>query len=293
MIPFVLGVTGHRQLPFDDGTRIEELIRQRLRWLKERMPTTRIVLVSAQAEGADRLVSRLALEAGFELWSVLPTDAGEYARDFATKSSLEEFQSLLAQSSRVLNASALCGRSPTTADRPQIYVDVGAEICRLSHALLAVWDGVESGLPGGTGQVVREFLTGESGARQTPGLPFPDCGVVFPVPVINGASVPTVFAHEFLYPRLSDSNQTLLHDGDSAFHARFIEGMRSMEAFNTRGASESDGLRSDYLLPPQASSRKDDQHPPFSPPSGPATGSFNGLHRESNFLAIAISAKAT
>ena len=24
---------------------------------------------------------------------------------------------------------------------------------------------------------------------------------------------------------------------------------------------------------------------PFSPPSGPATGSFNGLHRESNFLA--------
>jgi hypothetical protein len=26
--------------------------------------------------------------------------------------------------------------------------------------------------------------------------------------------------------------------------------------------------------------------PPFSPASGPATGSFNGLHRESNFLAI-------
>ena len=26
--------------------------------------------------------------------------------------------------------------------------------------------------------------------------------------------------------------------------------------------------------------------PPFPPPSGPATGSFNGLHRESNFLAI-------
>jgi hypothetical protein len=27
---------------------------------------------------------------------------------------------------------------------------------------------------------------------------------------------------------------------------------------------------------------------PFSPPSGPATGSFNGLHRESNFLAISL-----
>ena len=27
---------------------------------------------------------------------------------------------------------------------------------------------------------------------------------------------------------------------------------------------------------------------PFSPPTGPATGSFNGLHRESNFLAIMI-----
>ena len=28
---------------------------------------------------------------------------------------------------------------------------------------------------------------------------------------------------------------------------------------------------------------------PFSPPSGPATGSFNGLHRECNFLAIILS----
>ena len=27
---------------------------------------------------------------------------------------------------------------------------------------------------------------------------------------------------------------------------------------------------------------------PFSPPSGPVTGSFNGLHRESNFLAIVV-----
>jgi hypothetical protein len=26
--------------------------------------------------------------------------------------------------------------------------------------------------------------------------------------------------------------------------------------------------------------------PPVPPPSGPATGSFNGLHRESNFLAV-------
>ena len=31
---------------------------------------------------------------------------------------------------------------------------------------------------------------------------------------------------------------------------------------------------------------------PFSPPSGPATGSFNGLHRESNFLAIKQIAEA-
>jgi hypothetical protein len=29
-----------------------------------------------------------------------------------------------------------------------------------------------------------------------------------------------------------------------------------------------------------------DRKIPFSPTSGPATGSFNGLHRESNFLAI-------
>ena len=154
MISFVLGVTGHRSLPVSDLVKITDDVRKQLVRLQGLMPDTRIVVASALAEGADRLVADVALKAGFEVWAVLPTEAAEYEKDFVTDGSRNEFRRLLENSTRVLNASTLSGCDSGSADRPRIYVNVGNEICRLSHALLAVWDGYDSGKPGGTAQVL-------------------------------------------------------------------------------------------------------------------------------------------
>ena len=62
MIPFILGVTGHRYLPVKSLATIEHGVRERLRELQRKLPDTRIIVASALAEGADRLVAQVALE---------------------------------------------------------------------------------------------------------------------------------------------------------------------------------------------------------------------------------------
>jgi len=49
------------------------------------------------------------------------------------------------------------------------------------------------------------------------------------------------------------------------------------------------GLLTD--TPAKVSGLLNNVEPPFPPPSGPATGSSNGLHRESNFLAVTTLAR--
>lgn len=263
MIPFILGVTGHRNLPADDLPRIEGAVREQLLKLRYALPDTRIIVASAQAEGADRLVTRvaLALNEGFEVWSILPTDANEYEKDFTSEQSRAEFRDLLKKSVRILNASALAGHDVELSKRPQIYVCGGNEICRLSHALLAVWDGKSSDRPGGTADVVTAFLSGRFEDAAAKGLTFPDCGFVYQVPIeIEGVTSAEKKHESPLPPRLEDGGKPILRGGEGKLLSRLAEGMRSLNRFNRccreAGQIHGDG-DSTYLLPGGFAWRKD------------------------------------
>ena len=252
MIPFVLGVTGHRHLPASDLVRVEDDVRKQLVKLKRLMPDTPIVVASALAEGADRLVAKVAMNEGLEVWTVLPTEADEYEKDFVSEESGTEFQRLLKASSRVINASALSGHNPRSGDRPQIYIDVGHEICRLSHALLAVWDGEESDRPGGTAQVVGAYRTGRFNDAARVGLTFPDCGMVFHVPVEAeiGADLPKHVHDRMLAPHLGGTGKPYLPGGENELHRRFNAGIVALDSFNQRfkrGHSSADGSARELL----------------------------------------------
>src|SRR5690348_9816966 len=82
LIPLVLGVTGHRELRADDVAKLEAAVRRLIDDLHRVAPATPIVLVTPLAEGADRLVARVVLDAGGELIAALPFEADEYRRDF-------------------------------------------------------------------------------------------------------------------------------------------------------------------------------------------------------------------
>ncbi len=156
-VPLLLGVVGHRQLP-RDVDRLKSVVRDLLLGFRRRYPSTRIVVLSGLAEGADRLVAREALDAGFSLVVPIPMERAEYEKDFATTESLDEFRGLLARAESWFVVPA-ADDDTVPASRASLYANCGAYIARRCVELIALWDGEDSPL-GGTANVVSFQLEG-------------------------------------------------------------------------------------------------------------------------------------
>jgi hypothetical protein len=154
---FWVGVTGHRRLPTNGG-RLRATILAELRRLQDGHPDRRMVIVSCLAEGADRLVARLALDhCDAELIVPLPLEPDEYAADFSDEASRREFRGLLDTATDwlvVSDRSATSIPRPTGEERRRRYAGAGAWIVEHCQTLIALWDGKPVRGTGGTGQVV-------------------------------------------------------------------------------------------------------------------------------------------
>ena len=125
------------------------------------------MLLSALAEGADRLAARVALELGARLVVPMPMPRPLYEDDFNTPSSRDEFADLVDRSSGLVHLPLLPGvteqdiREPGHA-RDQEYAKVGAYIARHSQVFVAFWDGAaeRADTTGGTAQTVGFRLRG-------------------------------------------------------------------------------------------------------------------------------------
>jgi hypothetical protein len=148
-----LGVTGHRSL-----TRIDEVRLGINRAIDDALesgpagappdPGTTLIVVSALAEGADRLVVDECLRRpGSTLEAILPLPIEEYEQDFATPDSRQEFTGLLSAATRVEIAEAM----PT---REHAYERAGQLMVERSDAVIAVWDGQPAAGRGGTADIV-------------------------------------------------------------------------------------------------------------------------------------------
>ena len=152
-IPFTfrIGVTGHRELADPDALRAA--IRKALRGLIELLPVAPAagltpVVVSALAEGADRLVAEEILaDPDARLEVPLPLSPADYEEDFKTEASKEEFRRLLTRASAVWPA-------PATEDRNEAYEQAGRYMVDRCDALIALWDGEDPRGQGGTAEIV-------------------------------------------------------------------------------------------------------------------------------------------
>ena len=107
-------------------------------------------MLSGLAEGADRHVAHLALDAGYSLHAVLPFARSTYLADFASAASRVQFDQLLARAERVTE---LPGRPGFSA---QAYRRAGHALLDETDVLIAVWDGQPAQGAGGTAEVVNE-----------------------------------------------------------------------------------------------------------------------------------------
>jgi hypothetical protein len=147
-----VGVTGHRA--FDDPEEAARRVREGLQRVLALAGDegdgahARLEMISALAEGADRLVAREALALpGTTLSVVLPFPADDYARDFEAKESKREFAELLARAQGV-------EVMPPTSTREAGYAMQGRRIADRSDVLVAVWDGGDSRGQGGTAEII-------------------------------------------------------------------------------------------------------------------------------------------
>lgn len=143
----IVGVTGHRHI--DDRPDVEQAAAGVAGVLADRASTQGWRLVSAMAEGADRIVAAAALAAGADLDAMLPLPAADYRADFADADSVAEFERLLARAESV----AVTGAWPD-GSRERAYANAGAAMLGRCSVLVALWDGESARGTGGTAEVV-------------------------------------------------------------------------------------------------------------------------------------------
>ena len=216
-LPLVIGVTGHRDLRRTDFPVYRRRVSELFGSLRQQYPGTALRVISALAEGADRLVAEVALENGCELIAALPLEAVEYERDFPD--SLGEFRALLARipASQVFAvplAEGSTGQSvrDTSAHRVRQYAQLGDFIALHSHLLVALWDGQAGTADAGTADVVRMKLEGSHTFRDAGdgALDTQDSGPVYHIKAQrNGNSAPATGEVVWLYPEEA---------GEATFH---------------------------------------------------------------------------
>lgn len=163
-LPLVIGVTGHRKIDSADS-RLVETVRGELLRLQKLYPHSPFVMVSGLAEGADRLVARLAKETlAAKLIGILPFPEAEYRKDFKAAESQKEFSDFLQQAQAVVVAPQREEAAAVIAGgaaRNRQYARAGAYVVENCQVLIALWDGQPARGVGGTGDVVQWRLTGE------------------------------------------------------------------------------------------------------------------------------------
>lgn len=179
-VPLRIAVTGHRQIEPADRERLLRAVQALFTQLAERVPGVGVELVSGMADGADRIAAQAALAAGMTVHALLPMPLDMYLADF-DEASRKDLRTLLADP-RVhttelelppgMDRAAASRHGP---ERDALYVALAERLQVGTSILLALWDGEDLGLPGGTGDTVLRYLglIEDKGRRKPQALALP------------------------------------------------------------------------------------------------------------------------
>lgn len=162
--PFVIGVTGHRNLVEEDLARVRSALISFFTTIRKLVPDSELNVMLGMAAGGDLYVAQTALELGIQVNAVLPMPLAEFAADFDDRSRgllmevlanpglhYVELPRLPARDENGLLRNAAAGRESAFRNLTEVLV-------RKSNLLLALWDGKASRRPGGTTETVLRWL---------------------------------------------------------------------------------------------------------------------------------------
>jgi hypothetical protein len=163
LIPFLVAVTGHRDLRSQDLDHLRQEVRAIFSGMRRRMPNTPLILLTGLAEGADQLVAEVALEQDVLLAAAIPMPVDIY-KEQMTEQAQKKLDGLLALS--VLQIMIpLEGQTEqelrtSEAARAECYEALARFLSRYGQSLIALWDGKNSQKRGGTSSIVHYVRSG-------------------------------------------------------------------------------------------------------------------------------------
>ena len=158
--PFIIGVTGHRDLHPDDLVQLRGAVTQFVQLIKADFPDSELQFAIGMAEGADLLVAQTVLELGMRVNAILPMPLADYAADFDGEN-FATLQALLKHPGVECDELAALPAGPASRaaeSRASMYVNLSETLTRRTTLLLALWDGRASPLPGGTADTILRYL---------------------------------------------------------------------------------------------------------------------------------------
>ena len=159
--PFVVGVSGHRDLRADTLPHLRAAVTAILLELKEHLPDSELRILAGMASGADLLVVQAALDLGVPVDALLPMPLEHYAADFdaGTFALLKTYLAHpLVRCRELPLAAAGAALGTPSAERDMHYAALTQHLARGCNLLIALWDGESSVLPGGTADTVLRYL---------------------------------------------------------------------------------------------------------------------------------------
>jgi len=149
-IPIIFGITGHRDLRKKDIPDLKNSVASIFKEYKKRYPNTKLILISALAEGADMLAARVAKDLGVELHVYLPYEEEAYLNSFLDRAKNEkEYFELKNYATKVEVLDCDYTKGTTIC-----YENLGKKIADDSNILIALWDRKVINSKGGTSAVV-------------------------------------------------------------------------------------------------------------------------------------------
>jgi hypothetical protein len=244
LVPFVVAVTGHRDLRTQDLDALRVEVRSVFQGMRKRMPKTPLVLLTALAEGADQLVTDVALEEKVFVVAALPMPLDIY-RSTMSEPAQKKLDEQLALSI-VRMTLPLEGRTPeqirASEDvKASCYESLALFLARQGQALIALWDGKHSNKRGGTYHVVHYVRSGA--LKGTPEEVESHCGIVYQVvsPRMSGSEP----AHKIRtvrlgceHPRVGAGDGVTSPEEEALAQLTFEQVEANFERFNNEVAEE-------------------------------------------------------
>ena len=154
--PFVIGLIGHRHLEQSQVPKLQEAFDNYLASILQQLTFTPIIVLTALAEGADRLALTSKFREKISICAVLPMSKEDYIHDFASRHAKSSFLNAVRSCEFLLPLADTSRESRLIGPkRDRAYQRCANWISDNSNSLFAIWDGKNPRGVGGTADTVR------------------------------------------------------------------------------------------------------------------------------------------